>query len=61
MEAQQPIELIIDRPRFPHDALEAVRRHAKTSRHADAINPRKLPQMCALAANESDLRRSAII
>ena len=55
-QARQPIELIVDRRRVCHDPPEGVRRHAKASRHADAFDPRKLPQVRALAANERDLR-----
>ena len=56
LQARQPIEPIVDRRRFRHDPLEGVRRHAKASRHADAFDPRKLPQVRALAANDRDLR-----
>jgi hypothetical protein len=41
---------------FPHNPLEGVRRHAKASRHAEAFDPRKLPQIRALAADDRDLR-----
>ena len=53
---QQAIEQVVDRRRFRHDPLEGVRRHAKTSRHAEAFYPRKLTQVRALAANDRDLR-----
>ena len=33
---------------------EGVRRHAEAGRHADAFDPRKLPQVRALAANDRD-------
>ena len=56
LQARQPIEPIVDRRRFRHDPLEGVRRHAKASRHAEAFDPRKLPQVRALAANDRDLR-----
>ena len=56
LQARQPIEPIVDRRRFRHDPLEGVRRHAKASRHADAFDPRKFPQVRALAANDRDLR-----
>jgi len=54
--ARQPIEPIVDRRHFRHDPLEGARRDAKASRHADAFDPRKLPQVRALAAHERDLR-----
>src|SRR5207248_10979888 len=56
LQARQPIEPIVDRRRFRHDPPEGVRRHAKASRHAEALDPRKLPQVRALAANDRDLR-----
>ena len=56
LEVRQPIEPIVDRPRFRHDPLEGGRRDAKASRHADAFDPRKLPQVRALAADERELR-----
>ena len=56
LQARQPIEPIVDRRRFRHDPQEGVRRHAKAGRHADAFDPRKLPQVRALAASERDLR-----
>ena len=56
VQARQPIEPSIDRPRFRHDPPERVGRHAKASRHTDAFDPRKLPQVRALAANDRDLR-----
>ncbi len=56
LQARQPLEPIVDRRRFRHDPLEGVRRHAKASRHADALDPRKLAQVRALAANDRDLR-----
>src|SRR5262249_20184524 len=55
-QARQPIELIVDPRRRGHDPPEGVRRHAKASRHANAFDPRKLPQLRALAAGERDLR-----
>ncbi len=53
--ARQPIESIVDRRRLRHDPLEGVRRDAVPSRHANAFDPRKLPQLRALAADERDL------
>jgi hypothetical protein len=40
VQARQLIEPIVDRRRFRHDPSEGVRRHAKASRHADAVDPR---------------------
>jgi hypothetical protein len=56
VQARQLIEPIVDRRRFRHGAPVRVRRHAKASRYADAFDPRNLPQVCALAANDCDLR-----
>ena len=56
LQARQPIESIVDRRRIRHDPPEGVRRHAVASRHADTLDPRKLPQMRALAADGRDLR-----
>ena len=56
LQARQPIEPIVDRRRFRHDPPEGVRRHAEAGRHADAFDPRKLPQVRALAADDRDLR-----
>ena len=56
VQARQPIEPIVDRRRFRHDPPEGVRRHAEARRHADAFDPRKLPQVRALAADDRDLR-----
>jgi len=55
VQARQPIEPIVDRGRFRHDPPEGVRRHAKASRHADAVDPRQPAQVRALAANDRDL------
>jgi hypothetical protein len=55
LQGRQPIEPILDRRRLRQDALEGVRRHAKASRHTDAFDPRKLPQVRALAANDRNL------
>ena len=55
LQAREPSEPIVDRRRSRQDPLERVRRHAKTRRHADAFDPRKLPQECALAANDRNL------
>ncbi len=56
VQARQPIEPIVDRRRSRHDPPKRIRRHAKASRHADAFDPRQLPQVRALAANDHDLR-----
>jgi hypothetical protein len=56
VQARQPIKPIVHRPRFRHDPPEGIRRHTEASRYADAFDPRKLPQMHALAANDRDLR-----
>ena len=56
VQARQSIEPIVDRRRFRHDPSEGVRRHAEASRHADAFDPRQLPQLRALATNDRDLR-----
>ena len=50
--ARQPIEPIVDRRRLGQDAPEGVRRHAETGRHADAVDPRQLPQVRALATQQ---------
>jgi hypothetical protein len=55
VQARQPIEPIVDPRHRGHDPPEGVRRHAKPGRHANAFDPRKLPQVRALAANERDL------
>ena len=55
-QARQPIKPIIDRRRFRHDPPERVRCHTEAGRHADAFDPRELPQVRALATNERDLR-----
>ena len=52
-QARQPIEPIVDRRRFRHDPPERVRRHAEAGRHADAVDPRQLPQVRALAADDA--------
>ncbi len=54
-QARQPIEPAVDRRRVRHDPLEGIRRHAEAGRHADAFDPRELPQVCALAADDRDL------
>src|ERR687898_889328 len=56
VQAGQPIQPILNRRRLLHDPPEAVRRHAKASRHADAFHPRKLSYVRALAAGDCDLR-----
>ena len=56
VQARESIEPILDRRRVRHDPPEGVRRHAVASRHVDAFNPRKLPQLRALAPNDRDLR-----
>ena len=55
VQARQSSEPIVDRRRFRHDPSEGVRRHAEASRHADAFDPRQLPQLRALATNDRDL------
>jgi len=49
--------VIIDPGHRCHDPPEGIRRHAKARRHANAVDPRQLPQVRALAAGERDLRR----
>ena len=56
VQARQLIEPIVDRRRFRHDPPEGVRRHAEAGRHADALDPRQLAQVRALAADDRDLR-----
>jgi hypothetical protein len=56
VQARQPVQPILDRRRALHDSPEGVGRHAETSRHADAFDPRKLSQVRALAADDCDLR-----
>ena len=56
VQARQLVEPIVDRRRVRHDPPEGVRRHAEASRHVDAFDPRKLPQLRALAPNDRDLR-----
>ena len=56
LQARQLIQPIVHRRRFRHDPLEGVCRHAEASWHAEAFDPRKLPQVRALAANHRDLR-----
>jgi hypothetical protein len=53
---RQPIQPIVDRRRDRHDSPEGVRRHAKANWNADAVDPRELSQVRALAANDGDLR-----
>jgi len=55
LQARQPVERVVERRRFRHDPPEGVRRHAEAVRHADALDPRKLPQVRALAAGGRDL------
>ena len=50
------VEPIVDRRRLGHDPPERVRRHAEAGRHADAVDPRQLAQVRALAADDRDLR-----
>jgi len=54
VQARQPIEPTVGRRRVRHDPPEGVRRHAKASRHPDAVDPRQRPQARALAANDRD-------
>jgi hypothetical protein len=42
VQARQPIKPIVDRRRFRDDPPEGIRSHAKSSRHANAFDPRKL-------------------
>jgi hypothetical protein len=56
VQARQPIEPVVDRRRISHDPPEGVRRHAEARGHADAFDPRELPQVRALAADDRDLR-----
>ena len=56
VQARQPVESFVDGRRFRHDPPEGVRRYAEASRHANAFDPRKLPEVRALAANDCDLR-----
>ena len=56
VQARQPTEQFVDRRRFRHDPPEGIRRHAEASRHADAFDPRKLPEVRALATDGRDLR-----
>ena len=56
VQARQPIEQVVDRRRVRHDAPEGVRRHAEAGRHVDAVDPRELAQVGALAADDGDLR-----
>ena len=48
--------MFVDPRHRGHDPPEGVRRYAKARRHANALDPRKLPQVGALAAHERDLR-----
>ena len=56
LQARQLIDPIVVRRRCRHDPLEGVRRDAKASRHTNAFDPRELPQVRALAADDRDLR-----
>ena len=56
VQARQSIEPIVDRRRSRHDPPKRLRRHAEAGRHADAFDPRQLPQVRALAADDRDLR-----
>lgn len=56
VQSRQLIELLVDGGRFRHEPPEGVRGHAETIRHADAFDPRKCAQMCALTTDEFDLR-----
>ena len=55
LQERQSIEQIADRRRLRHDPPEGVRRDAEASRHADPFDPRKLPQVRRLAADDRDL------
>src|SRR3712207_7014276 len=54
--ARQLIEPIVDRRRFRHDPPEGVRRHAKASRHADAVDPRQPAQARRSEEHTSELQ-----
>jgi hypothetical protein len=56
LQARQPIESMVDRRLFRHHPPEGIRRDAKALRHTDAFDPRKLPEVRTLAANDRDLR-----
>ena len=45
-----------DRGRVRHDPPEGLRRHAEASRHVNTFDPRELPELRALAADDGDLR-----
>ena len=55
LQARQPIDPIVDGGRERHDRLEGAGRHAEAGRHVDAVDSRKLPQVCALAADDRGL------
>ena len=54
-QARQPREPVVERRRFRHDAPEGIRRDAEAGRHPDAVDPRKLPQVSAFAADDRGL------
>jgi hypothetical protein len=56
VQARQPVELVVDRRRVLDGSPEGVGRHAEAGRHADALDPRQLAQVHALAADDRDLR-----
>src|SRR3954447_23634583 len=56
VQARQPIQPLVDRWRLGQDPPEGVRRHAEGGWYTDALDPRKLPQVRALAADDRDLR-----
>src|SRR5689334_20412683 len=56
LHTRQPIEQIIERPRFHEDPAVGVGRHAIANRHLDAHNSRELAESCSLSADELDLR-----
>jgi hypothetical protein len=60
-QTRQRIEPTVDRRRFRHDPSEGVRRHAEAGRHADAVDPRQLAQVRALAANDRDPRLDNLV
>jgi hypothetical protein len=55
VQARQPVQLIPDRRQVRQGSLKGVRRHAESGRHADAFDPRQLPQERAFAADDRNL------
>ena len=56
VQPRQLTEPVVDRRRLRHDPPEGARRHAKATRHPDALDPRQPAQVRALAANDRDPR-----